>query len=86
MATEPHRIDVNDEVQLQYWIAQLGCSEQELLDAIRAVGVRAAEVRSHFQRQRLRSALAAARGAARSPHRASQRPSERSPEVSSGGG
>jgi len=42
------RINVNEEHEVRYWTEALGVSRDELVRAVQAVGVMAADVRSHL--------------------------------------
>jgi hypothetical protein len=53
--TGTNRISLDAQHLVRYWRAELGCSEEELRDAIAAVGVNAADVGVYLdQRQHLR--------------------------------
>ena len=43
------RIDVNDPQEVRNWCKSLSCSEQELKEAVRAVGTSAEKVREYLQ-------------------------------------
>jgi hypothetical protein len=43
------RIDVNQEHELRYWTKELKCTETELRDAVRMVGVMVDRVKAHLQ-------------------------------------
>lgn len=43
------RINVHERHELDYWTKALGCTEQQLLDAVHVVGVMAADVRRYLQ-------------------------------------
>ena len=45
------RIDVGDPHELAYWIKELGCSEERLRAALKAVGPMVAAVRNHLNRR-----------------------------------
>ena len=45
---DPERVNVNDEQEAAYWCRELGCSAEELQEAVSAVGVQAADVRLHI--------------------------------------
>ncbi|WP_189447625.1 DUF3606 domain-containing protein [Cognatilysobacter xinjiangensis] len=45
---DPERVNVNDEQEAAYWCRELGCSAEELQEAVSAVGVQAADVRLHL--------------------------------------
>lgn len=42
------RINVNEPHEVQYWTQTLKVTEQQLREAVRAVGVMAADVRKHL--------------------------------------
>lgn len=42
------RINVNEPYELAYWTTALGVTEQRLREAVKAVGVMAADVRRHL--------------------------------------
>lgn len=44
------RINVNEPHELRYWCEALNCSEQELREAVKNVGVMADDVRAHMGR------------------------------------
>lgn len=44
------RIDLDERHEILHWSRRLGCSEQQLRDAVRAVGPIAADVRRHLGR------------------------------------
>lgn len=44
------RINVREEHEVRYWTDALGVSREQLEDAVRAVGVMAADVRKHLDR------------------------------------
>jgi hypothetical protein len=50
--TGANRISLDAQHLVRYWRAELGCSEDELRDAIAAVGVYAADVRRYLELQR----------------------------------
>ncbi len=50
--TRSNRISLDAQHLVRYWRAELGCSEDELRDAIAAIGVNAADVRHYLERQR----------------------------------
>lgn len=43
------RINVNEPHELDYWCEALGCTEQQLRDAVAAVGVSAEAVREYIR-------------------------------------
>ena len=43
------RIDVNQAHELRYWTKELNCTETELRDAVRMVGVMVDRVKAHLQ-------------------------------------
>lgn len=47
-AQDRARINVNETHEIQYWTHALGVTEQQLRDAVRAVGVMAVDVRKHL--------------------------------------
>lgn len=42
------RIDVNDPAEVRNWCKSFGCTEQQLKDAVKAVGTSGAAVRRHL--------------------------------------
>lgn len=42
------RVNVHEDWEVRYWCKALGCTEQQLKAAVKAVGVSAAAVRKHF--------------------------------------
>ena len=42
------RINVNEEWEVRYWTAELGCSEAELRAAVEAAGVMSEDVARHL--------------------------------------
>jgi hypothetical protein len=50
--TGTNRISLEAQHLVRYWRAELGCSEDELRDAIAAVGAQAVDVRRYLERQR----------------------------------
>ena len=44
------RINLDERYEILHWSRRLGCSEQQLRDAVRAVGPIAANVRRHLGR------------------------------------
>jgi hypothetical protein len=44
------RINVNQPYEVQYWCKELRCTEQQLRDAVRAVGPMVKDVRRHLGR------------------------------------
>jgi hypothetical protein len=44
------RINVNEAWEVSYWCKALGCTEQQLRDAVKSVGVMADAVRSHLRK------------------------------------
>jgi hypothetical protein len=44
-------VDVDSQVNLQYWSRELGCSEWGLLDAVAFVGPDVEDLREHLRRQ-----------------------------------
>jgi len=47
-AADRTRINVNEKHEVDYWTKTLGISEQKLCDAVKAVGIMAADVRKHL--------------------------------------
>ncbi|HAP26160.1 MAG TPA: DUF3606 domain-containing protein [Achromobacter sp.] len=45
------RINVNEPHELRYWTQELGVSESELRDAVKAVGPSATAVREHLRKR-----------------------------------
>jgi hypothetical protein len=43
------RVNVNEDWERRYWCKEFGCTEQQLRDAVKAVGVMADKVRSHLR-------------------------------------
>ncbi len=43
-----NRINVHETWEVQWWTRELNCTEQQLRDAVKAVGVMAATVRIHL--------------------------------------
>ena len=50
--TGTNRVSLDAQHLVRYWRAELGCSEEELRDAIAAVDVQAVDVRRYLDRQR----------------------------------
>lgn len=50
-AQDRSRINVNEAHELHYWTKELNVSEDQLREAVQAVGVSAAAVRSHLANQ-----------------------------------
>jgi hypothetical protein len=44
------RVNVNEEWERRWWCKEFGCTEQQLRDAVRAVGVSADKVRQHLEK------------------------------------
>ena len=44
------RINVNEDHELRYWTKELGVSEQQLKEAVKAVGVSAKAVKEHLKK------------------------------------
>lgn len=42
------RVNVNEAWEVRYWCGAFGCTEQQLREAVRKVGVMAADVRKHL--------------------------------------
>lgn len=42
------RVNVNEEWERRWWCKEFGCTEQQLRDAVRAVGVMVVDVRRHL--------------------------------------
>lgn len=49
---EPDRIDINDPAACAQWASKLDASEQQLKDAVRAVGEKATDVEMHLKGSR----------------------------------
>lgn len=45
---DPGRVDILDQVELQYWCRELHCTEPELMGAVSKVGEHIAAVREHL--------------------------------------
>lgn len=45
---DAQRIDIHDQNEIYNWCKALGCTEQQLKQAVSAVGTSAAAVRTHF--------------------------------------
>ena len=43
------RINVNEDYEVKYWTEALGVTEKQLQDAVKKVGVMAADVRKHLE-------------------------------------
>ncbi len=43
------RINVHERYEVAYWTKELGVTEEQLVDAVKAVGVMADKVRAHLQ-------------------------------------
>jgi len=48
--TDRSRINLNEDYEVGYWTQALGCTEQQLRDAVVAVGVMADDVRKYLSR------------------------------------
>jgi hypothetical protein len=48
-APDANRINVNETHEVRYWTQALGCSAEELRDAVRKVGTSAQAVRNYIQ-------------------------------------
>ena len=48
LAMDQRPIAVEQEYELRYWTKVLSCSEEELRDAVAAVGISAQKVREYF--------------------------------------
>ena len=46
---QPDRIDVNDPQALEHWAKKLDATAQQLRDAVKAVGDKAADVEGHLK-------------------------------------
>ncbi|WP_082360406.1 DUF3606 domain-containing protein [Paracidovorax avenae] len=46
------RINVNEPWEVTYWTKELGCSESDLRQAVKAVGVMVSAVRAELQRMK----------------------------------
>ena len=44
------RINVNEDHELRYWTKELGVSEQQLKEAVKAVGVSVEAVKQHLRK------------------------------------
>jgi hypothetical protein len=44
------RVNVNEEWERRWWCKEFRCTEQQLRDAVRAVGVSADKVRQHLKK------------------------------------
>jgi len=44
------RINVNEDHELRYWTKELGVSEQQLKEAVKAVGVAVEAVKEHLRK------------------------------------
>jgi hypothetical protein len=44
------RVNVNESWEVRYWCKEFGCTEEQLREAVKAVGVMAADVRQHFRK------------------------------------
>jgi len=44
------RINVNEDHELRYWTKELGVSEQQLKEAVKAVGVSVEAVKEHLRK------------------------------------
>ncbi len=42
------KVNVNEDWEVRYWCKEFGCTEKQLRDAVRAVGVSAAAVRKYL--------------------------------------
>ncbi len=51
-ATEPDRIDLNSDAARTEWATKLGVTQEQLKEAIRAVGDRATDVELHLKGSR----------------------------------
>lgn len=45
------RVNVNEEWERKYWCREFNCTEQQLRDAVKAVGVMADNVRAHLRKR-----------------------------------
>jgi hypothetical protein len=45
------RINVHESWELSYWCKALGCSEPQLKEAVKSVGVSSAAVRQHLEKR-----------------------------------
>lgn len=43
------RININEQYEVDYWIAKLGCTPRQLRDAVRVVGSRVGDVRAYLR-------------------------------------
>lgn len=46
---DPDRIQLDDDQSLQHWSRKLDCSEEQLREAVNAVGDKAADVEMHLK-------------------------------------
>lgn len=51
-AQDRSRVNVNEPHELRYWTKELGVSEEQLRQAVQAVGVSASAVREHLDNKR----------------------------------
>ena len=42
------RVNVHEDHELRYWCRELGCTEEQLRNSVRQVGVMVADVRRHL--------------------------------------
>jgi hypothetical protein len=47
-AQDDQRINVNQDYEVRYWTKELGCTEDELKKAVKAVGPMVKDVRKHL--------------------------------------
>ena len=46
-----NRVNVNEEWERKYWCKEFGCTEQQLRDAVKAVGVMVDKVRAYLKQR-----------------------------------
>ena len=49
---DPGRVNATEPLEMQYWCAELGCTEPELRVAVTAVGEHVTAVREHLRAHR----------------------------------
>jgi hypothetical protein len=45
------RIDINDSAEIRNWCKSFGCTEKELINAVRKVGTSASKVREYLKKK-----------------------------------
>ncbi len=45
------RVNVNEDHEVRYWCGKFGCTEAQLREAVKAVGVMAADVGANLERK-----------------------------------